>query len=291
MFATRYILTVLLLGVAASAEAEPMTITPMDSPEGLAEALVGDGVSIVNVSYTGSTVSSGYFSGGTDAGIGLESGIVLTTGDASSAGTLNTSSSTSLSLGNEGSPLLDSITGGYKTYDATVLSISFVSEGDSAYFNYVFASEEYVEYANSSFNDAFGFFIDDTNYALIGESSEPVTINNVNQDDNSALFNNNDPWHGGATAIKDVTYDGYTNAFTASLEGLTAGQVYTIDLAIADTGDHIYDSAVFIDAGSFSKAPTTPSGAPEPHFVILSLIAGASLLGYKRLEKQEENNS
>ena len=269
--------------------AATMEITKMTSANKLAEAIIGDGISITKVKYTGAPGAAGYFSGGQSAGIGLDSGIVLTTGDASYAGMKNISSSTGKNVNKKGYDKLTEITGGYSTYDASVLSISFISKEDTAYFNYVFASDEFVEYANSSFNDAFGFFIDDTNYALIPGSTEPVTINNINHVDHPDLFNNNDPWHGGATTIQDITYDGFTNAFTAAITGLQAGQEYTIDMAIADTGDHVWDSAVFIEAGSFSKNPVTPSGAPEPSSLILFLIAGTCLFFYKKFGKQENN--
>ena len=276
----------LIVGIcicSAIAYGDTMTITPMDSPEGLASRLLGDGVAVTNVSFQGSNISAGYFSGGIKAGIGLNSGVVLTSGDASLAGLKNISSGSGMNVNGSGYDKLNTLTGGFHTYDATVLSISFIAHGDSAYFNYTFASDEFVEYANSSFNDVFGFFIEDQNYALIPGTTEPVSINNINSVDHPDLFNNNDPWNGGATEVKDVTYDGFTNAFTASLTGLVIGQEYTIDMAIADTGDHVYDSAVFIDAGSFSTTKTKPSGAPEPSFFILILIGAFAIWGYGKV--------
>lgn len=72
--------------------ASALTIVSMDTPENLARRLIGTGVAISNVSYTGATGASGYFEGGTAAGIGIESGVVLTTGSASF---LNTAENTS----------------------------------------------------------------------------------------------------------------------------------------------------------------------------------------------------
>jgi hypothetical protein len=61
---------------------------------------------------------------------------------------------------------------------------------DTLKFRYAFGSEEYMEFANSSFNDVFGFFISgpnpsggsytNQNIALIPGTATPVTINNVN---------------------------------------------------------------------------------------------------------------
>lgn len=87
------ILTILLAVtfLGFSVPAFSMTITAMDSANGLAQALVGSGITISNVSYTGANVASGYFTGGSAAGIGIESGVVLTSGFASNLdGTSNT---------------------------------------------------------------------------------------------------------------------------------------------------------------------------------------------------------
>ena len=45
------------------------------------------------------------------------------------------------------------------TGDAVVLEFDFVPSSDTASFNYVFASEEYLTFVNSSFNDVFAFLI------------------------------------------------------------------------------------------------------------------------------------
>jgi hypothetical protein len=45
------------------------------------------------------------------------------------------------------------------TYDATVLEFDFVPATDNISFNYVFGSEEYLEFVNAGYNDVFAFFI------------------------------------------------------------------------------------------------------------------------------------
>jgi hypothetical protein len=85
-----------------------------------------------------------------------------------------------------------------------------------------------------------------------------VAINNVNLGANSSFYNNNDP---GPFAFE---YDGFTDVFTASLGGLQIGSTYTLKLAIADRGDSILDSGVFLQAGSLGGEP--PGEPPEPLF-------------------------
>lgn len=272
----------LMLGMASSAQA--LTTTAMTNEQDLAQAIVGGGVSISNVSYTGSTLASGTFSGGMAAGIGIESGIVLTSGSVANInGTSNTSDAKTTANNLAGNAQLNSLIPGYTTYDATVLSFDFTSIGDSAYFNYVFGSEEYNEYVGSNFNDVFGFFIDGVNVATIPGTSTAVSINNVNNGTNSAYYNDNDPSNGTPTPYA-FEYDGFTDVFTASILGLTAGQTYTLTLAIADAGDVILDSGVFIQGGSFSNVPVDP--VPEPSTILL-LGTGLTGLAFWRRRKAQ----
>ncbi|WP_026292894.1 choice-of-anchor L domain-containing protein [Rubritalea marina] len=268
----------LILLAASTPVFAQTTITPMDSAEALAQSLVGPGIQISNVQYTGSNGASGYFSGGYAAGNDIGSGVILTSGLASSAGAnSNTSESTSTNLRAAGDSTLNTLIPGYSTYDATVLSFDFVSSGDSAYFNYAFASEEYVEWVGSSFNDVFGFFVNGENVALLPGTDTAVSINTVSNVNNADLFNDNSIGNGAPYAFE---YDGFTDVFTAEITGLEAGQSYNIMMGIADAGDNYYDSAVFIQAGSFSQSivAVAPSGAPEPKAMFMVLIAVAGML-------------
>lgn len=168
------------------------------------------------------------------------------------------------------------------------LEFDFASAGGDVFFNYVFASEEYNEFTNSQFNDVFGFFLDGSNITLIPGTGTPVAINNVNGGNpfgvgatNPGLFNNNDLQDGGP--FFDIEYDGFTDVFTAQALGLTPG-THHIKLAIADTSDFVLDSAVFIQASSFSDAPTETrtDPIPEPSTYMLMGMGLLGMLGWKR---------
>ena len=73
-------------------------------------------------------------------------------------------------------------------------------------FQYVFASEEYNEYANTRYNDTFAFFVNGTNCATVPGTvpPKPVSINTINGGNpfgtnaqNPAFYRNNDLSDGG----------------------------------------------------------------------------------------------
>ncbi|HMS52903.1 MAG TPA: choice-of-anchor L domain-containing protein, partial [Chitinophagales bacterium] len=118
-----------------------------------------DCVTATNITYTGATAARGYFTGGS-APIGIASGVILASGNCSNANGPNNNEGTGTDLGLGGDADLDLLqTSSYPTYDAAILSFDFVPTQDVATFNYVFGSEEYCEWAPSSFSDVFGFFI------------------------------------------------------------------------------------------------------------------------------------
>jgi hypothetical protein len=249
-----------------------LIVTDTDAA-GLVGSLVGSGITVSNITYTGYMQASGLYSGGVSAGITIQNGILLSSGDAHLAVGPNTSDGAGLANGNPGDADLNTLVPGYTTYDAAVLEFDFVSAGGNVFFNYAFGSEEYNEWVGSSYNDVFGFFLDGVNIAKIPGTDTPVAINTVNLLNNSAYYNNNDIASG---APYDIQYDGFTDVFTASALGLVPG-LHHIKLGIADSGDSILDSGVFIQAGSFSDIPHPV--IPAPGAALLGMI-GLGLAGW-----------
>lgn len=228
-----------------------------NSAEALTNKLLGANISVSNISFKGSSVSAGFFSGG-ESVIGFDSGIILSTGDIANVVGPNQSDSTSHSNTLPGDPELDTLLPGYSTLDATVLEFDFVPNNDVVSFQYVFSSEEYNEWVNTSFNDVFGFFLNGVNIAKIPGTEIVVSINNVNNGNpvgsnvsNPQYFVNNDLSDGGG--LLDTEMDGQTVVLSVQA-AVIPGQLNHIKLAIADAGDYIYDSNVYIKAGSFIDA-------------------------------------
>lgn len=234
----------------------------------LANAIVGSGVTITNVTLDCAPGGSAIFTDGNTTNIGLDDGILLTTGAANDAPGPNNIDNTSVDQPSafHGDPDLASISP-WVLQDACVLSFDFVPQSDVISVQYVFASEEYNEYVCSIFNDIFAFIVNgpipgggtynNENVALIPGTVLPVAINTVNNGspgangtgncislDYSSLYVDN-------TSGATIEYDGFTVELTAEVE-VIPGQNYTFKFAIADVSDGILDSGVFIKGESFS---------------------------------------
>jgi gliding motility-associated-like protein len=231
--------------------------------------LVGQGVSVSNVTYSGAPGAIGYFNG-SNSSIGLDEGIILTTG------TINSGPDGPYGPNNKPNAGLDNSAGGFgpltnivnkQTFNAAVLEFDFVPQSDTVRFEYVFGSEEYPEWVGDQFNDVFAFFISgpgisgNQNMAIIPGTTQPVAINNVNNgtNNNGPCTNcqfyvnngtgNNAPFN---TNPFFVQYDGFTTPLQA-ISPVQCGETYRLIIAIADVGDAIFDSGIFLSANSLSS--------------------------------------
>jgi hypothetical protein len=268
--------------------AETSDLTQGVTVNDLTDSLVGSGVTISNLVYTGNDKSAGIFSNGAGS-FGIDNGIVLSSGDIRYVKGPNEADGITLNTGLPGDADLNALIPGYTTYDATILEFDFVPTSDVLQFNYVFSSDEYNEYVNSNYNDVFGFFVNGQNVALIPGTSTPVSINNVNNGNpyntdprsHPEFYINNDLSDGGGSICTEM--DGLTKVFTATVK-VNAGQVNHIKLAIADAGDHILDSNVLIEGGSFSAPdltlePLSESSCGNTHTVTATLTDGGQPIG------------
>ncbi|MEW5927700.1 MAG: choice-of-anchor L domain-containing protein [Gemmatimonadota bacterium] len=233
------------------------------TPEDLAQALVGAGITVSGVSYSGAAQAAGTFAGG-DGIIGFESGVVLGSGSVASVRGPNQLDGVTGVNGTPGDGPLTTLTG-RTTYDASVLSFTFVPDDDRVYVEYVFTSDEYNEYVNSSFDDAFAFFVNGTNCATAPGGAR-VSVNSINAGNplgsggsNPHLYRNNDLSDGGGAI--DTEMDGLTVVMVCEA-AVNPGVPNTMRLSIADASDRILDSNVFIKAGSFSTTPPPQVNQP-----------------------------
>ena len=236
---------------------EVLQVTSEITPEEMVEMLIGTGLEFSNVVFTGAEISRGSFWGG-PGNIGVTNGIILTSGSVYLAPGPDTTESAQYNNSGDGDDDL-AILGGGNSYDACVLEFDFIPYYDHMWFQFVFGSEEYPEFVNTGFNDVFGFFLsgpgisgpysnNSVNIALIPGTEVPVSIDNVNSENNSEYYVENDS--------DFIQYDGFTTVLTAESDVEPFG-TYHIKLAIADILDHVFDSGVMLQANSFCSGPST----------------------------------
>ena len=234
---------VVLAGPAAAA-VTTTDLTGSVTAADLAGRLVGDGITVSNAVFSGNDSAAGTFLGG-DGILGLDAGVVLSSGPIENVIGPNDQSNAGADLGAAGDTDLDGLAG-TTTEDAAVLTFDFVPTTSTVQFNYVFSSEEYTEYVGLGFNDAFGFFVNGTNCALAGDPAVPITIDTINPTTNSDLFIDNE-----TSPTLDTQMDGLTVVLTCTAS-VTPDVTNTMKLAIADAGDGNLDSAVFLGEGTFA---------------------------------------
>ncbi|MCB0792948.1 MAG: choice-of-anchor L domain-containing protein [Flavobacteriales bacterium] len=269
---------VLFLLLASTVARGQLVVNNTQTPAQLVQnVLLGGGVTASNITFNGApanviTEQAGEFNS-TNANVGITSGILLATGDVANALGPNDDGGSTTGGGFWGQTDVDLETlAGNTINDAAVLEFDFLVTGDSLKFNFVFASDEYLEFVGSQYNDVFGFFLSGpgisgpyqnnaANIALIPNTSTAVAINNVNSTsypqfyvDNGDGFTapyNNDPFY--------VQYDGLTTVLQAGAQ-VICGETYHIKICVGDAGDTSLDSGVFLEAGSFVS---TGQVAPE----------------------------
>ncbi len=252
--------------LATVASAQNIQVNDNYTAQQLADALVSNSCAQVsNVVVNGWTGGSGgpsfgYFTAGASS-FPFANGIILSTGFAASAPGPNNSL---LSEGNTswgGDADLEQALGVNGTINATVLEFDFTPYTSNISFDYIFASEQYLTSITSqnqcNYTDGFAFLLkkanstdDYVNLAVVPGTNTPVRVNTVrgqgvcpsaNEQYFDAFNPNNAP----------INFNGQTVILTAESD-VEAGQTYHIKLVIADQGNNLYDSAIFLGGGSFS---------------------------------------
>ncbi len=233
--------------------------------------LLGQNIVIGKVAQVGQPASFGQFI--CDSAItGISKGMILSTGKVNGIFQPNsTSEYTSYGVVPDrmntvkGDSELDKLANG-KSQDAAIIEFDFVPVKNVIEFKYVFASEEFIEYVGSEFNDVFGFFLSgpgivgNKNLAVLNDGKTPISVNTINQRKNPAYFRDN-TYENLAINRKDAAiaklyqtleFDGLTTVLIAQSE-VEPFKVYHLKIAIADVADEFLDSGVFLKATSFSS--------------------------------------
>ncbi|MCU0730424.1 MAG: choice-of-anchor L domain-containing protein, partial [Hyphomonas sp.] len=125
------------------------------------------------------------------------------------------------------------------TQDASVLQFSFTAGPGvgTLLLDVIFASDEFPEFSNTRFVDIAAVTINGVNYAYFnGNTQQPLSV--IGSNLAAGNFVNNT---GGQIPIE---YDGISSRLTIALP--VQSGVNTVRIGVADTGDSIYDSAIFV---------------------------------------------
>ena len=212
----------------------------------------------------GSTNGIGYFEAN-GSSWPFENGLIMTSGDVANAAGPESGVLVDGDYAWPGDGDLEAFIPGLNagdTNNASIIEFEFVPVSNSMSFDFIFAAEEYGTF-QCTFTDAFAFLLTDSsgntsNLAIVPGTDDPISVLTVRDDQyNGSCESVNAEWFanyygpGGLPPLTSPTnFIGHTEVMTATAT-VIPNEVYTIKLVVADDGDTIYDSAVFIDGGSF----------------------------------------
>ncbi len=260
-----YCITVLLL-VAGGAGAQVIQVNDNYTAQQLVDALVsGSCAQVSNISVNGwaggaGSTSYGYFTAN-GSGFPFNNGIILSSGFAASAPGPNNSLLSEGSTGWGGDNDLEAALNVNNTINATVLEFDFIPLTDHISFDYIFASEQYLTSINSpnqcNYTDGFAFLLKEAgttnpyrNLAVVPGTNIPVKVNTVRG--TGVCPAANEQYFGGFNPVNSpINFNGQTVILTAQSD-VVAGTTYHIKLVVADQGNNLYDSAIFLGGGTFN---------------------------------------
>ncbi|WP_179008446.1 choice-of-anchor L domain-containing protein [Winogradskyella forsetii] len=252
-----------LLDYAQNISVDSQTYTPQQ----LVEDILIDSDCISNISVTnvvggdfgGADQSYGYFDA-TGTSFPFQSGIVLSTGRLNNVPGPNNSLSDDNASGWAGDLDLENALNESGTINATILEFEFTSIASQVSFRYLFASEEYQENNSNTcqYSDLFGFLIRPAvgqeqyeNIAIVPNTNTPVKVTTVTPGVPGSCSPENETYFGSFNdSNAPINFNGQTAILTATAN-VIPNEIYHVKLVIADEFNYRYDSAVFLEAGSF----------------------------------------
>lgn len=213
----------------------------------------------VNGIAIGSGNSYGYFNAA-GSGFPFADGVILSTGIATSAVGPNSSILSEGPTSWLGDPDLEQALGVNRSFNATVLEFDFLPLANKISFDYIFASEQYLSSPSSNqcnFTDGFVFLLKEANttnayqnLAVIPGTSISVQVNTV-RGSGTVCPAANEQYFGGFNGVEYPTnFNGQTKTLKAQAT-VVPGTLYHMKLVVADQGNNLYDSAIFLGGGSF----------------------------------------
>lgn len=257
------------LDVTCTPIEDPITtdITTYTANQLIEDILIeGDCASVSNIQAsshsTGANIGYSYFTDG-GSNFPFSDGIILSSGAASNAEGPFFGTGANDGFGGPGDADLEAITGLSNTNDASYIEFDFVPIAPQIQFNFLMASTEYNGGDECTYADSFAFILTEVS---TGTVTNLAVLPTTDTGDNSIVVTNIHPevtGFFGCPAVNEQYFEEYTPDYGVLNYGgrtvpLTAfslvnpGETYHIKLVMADQGDDILDTAIFIEGGSFS---------------------------------------
>ncbi len=203
-------------------------------------------------------------------------GVVLTSGDVSktrgpkgasplSDGSASWTGDTDLNTAIENAGITTSL----NSINASSLEFDFTAVVSNLNFKFLFASEEYGP-GQCAFADSFAFLIKDLsvpgatyqNIAVIPNTTIPISVGTIrNQSFNNGCPSVNPQFFGGINNVgygPAINFNGQTISMAANAPLILTHQ-YHMKIVVADSKNNVdYDSAIFLEAGSFNIIANPP---------------------------------
>tara|TARA_R110000850_G_scaffold277086_1_gene422497 strand:+ start:244175 stop:246493 length:2319 start_codon:yes stop_codon:yes gene_type:complete len=216
-------------------------------------------VSNFSVSGWNDAQSYGYFTAGT-SDFPFDDGVLISTGRATSAIGPNTSLLSEGSTNWPGDDDLEQAINENNTINATVLEFDFLPIANKMTFEYIFSSEQYFAYNNPTqcnYSDGFAFLLREAgtqdqyiNLAVVPGTNTPVKITTIRGEGTICEPANTQYFDAFNGTEHPTNFNGQTTILTAEAT-VTPGILYHMKLVVADQGNSLYDSAIFLGGGSF----------------------------------------
>jgi gliding motility-associated-like protein len=260
------LLSALILVFSLQINAQVITIDDTFSAQQLIEDVLIDSpcANVSNFSVSGWTFdndnrSYGYFTDG-GSNFPFENGVIISTGRAVSAIGPNASLQSEGPVTWAGDNDLEAAINESSSINATVLEFDFLPLANKVSFEYIFSSEQYLSSPNPNqcnFSDGFVFLLREVNsqdqyenLAVVPGTTIPVKITTVRGSGTICPPANENFFDAFNGTNHPTNFNGQTKILEASAN-VTPGVLYHMKLVVADQGNQLFDSAIFLGGGSF----------------------------------------